>query len=93
MIDFHPVYIALKLTALIYAGTILCAVAALCVRYAVEALREDDTTCDCLRCRAARGELPEASARDIERDLVENDHAQEYAQDDSEVTTYVVHCN
>jgi hypothetical protein len=64
MIDFHPGYIALKITALIYASTILCAVAAVCVRYAVEALR-DEGSCDCLRCRAARGELPEASAEEI----------------------------
>jgi hypothetical protein len=92
MIDFHPGYIALKLTALIYAGTIFCAVAALCIRYAVEALREEGS-CDCLRCRAARGELPEASARDIERDLVTNDHAQEQPLDDSGGTTYIVKCN
>jgi hypothetical protein len=64
MIDFHPGYIALKITALIYACTIFCAVAALCVRYVVEALR-DEGPCDCLRCQAARGELPEASAEEI----------------------------
>jgi len=73
MIDFHPGYIALKITALIYAATILSATAALHVRYAIERLRSsEETECDCLRCRAARGEAREVTAAEITADTYRN---------------------
>jgi len=69
----HPGRIALKLTAWIYAITILLSVTALLVRYAIERLRSsEETECDCLRCRAARGEAREVTAAEITADTYRN---------------------